>query len=265
MQKVTASKSKFVLLIIFSVVFSLLGCLSSRELSNLSAEDRFEIGKAKFDKKKYLDAIEDFKYILLQYPGSTVADDAQFYLAECYYNRGEYLLASSEYDNLIQNYPSSEYVLMARYKIGLCYYNLSPKSQLDQTYTYKAIDALQGFIEYHPTSDLVPDAERKIHELINKLAKRDYETGLFYMRQEFYKAAMIYFDSIIERYPDSDYLEFAYAGKIECLLKREDYNEAIRIAEEFERKFPSSELSEKVKRIKKEAQTHVGKELQTSR
>ncbi len=258
-------KLKCVLLLIFPLVFSLSGCSSSKELSNLSAEDRFEIGKERFDKKKYLDAIEDFKYILLQYPGSAVADDAQFYLAESYYNRGEYLLASSEYENLIQNYPSSEHVLMARYKIGLCYYNLSPKSQLDQTYTYKAIDALQGFIEYHPTSDLVSDAEKKIHELINKLAKGDYETGLFYMRREFYKAAMIYFDSVIERYPDSDYLELAYAGKIECLLKRGDYNEVVKIAEEFERKFPSSELSEKVKRIKKEAQAHVGKELQTSR
>ncbi len=258
-------KFKFALFLILPLALSFLGCSSSKELSNLSAEDRFEIGKQKFDKKKYVDAIEDFKYILLQYPGSAIADDAQFYLAECYYNRGEYLLASSEYENLIQNYPSSEYVLMARYKIGLCYYNLSPKSQLDQTYTYKAIDALQGFIEYHPTSDLVPSAERKIHELINKLAKRDYETGLFYMRREFYKAAMIYFDSIIERYPDSDYLELAYAGKIECLLKRRDYNEVVKIAEEFERKFPSSELSEKVRRIKKEAQAHVGKELQTSR
>ncbi|CUS97065.1 outer membrane protein assembly factor BamD [Candidatus Chrysopegis kryptomonas] len=259
------SKFKVLLTALIPLIFVLWGCSSSKEVANLSAEDRFEIGKDKFDKKKYLDAIEDFKFILLQYPGSGVADDAQFYLAECYYNRGEYLLASSEYENLIRNYPSSEYVPVSRYKLGLCYYNLSPKSQLDQTYTLKAIDALQAFIEYHPTNELVPDAEKKIHELINKLAKRDYETGLFYMRREFYKAAMIYFDSVIERYPDSDYLELAYAGKIECLMKREDYKEAIRIAEEFERKFPSSGLVEKVRKIKEEALSYVGKELRTGR
>lgn len=258
-------KTKYVAFLILLVMFFLIGCSSSKEIANLSAEDRFEIGKDKFDKRKYLDAIEDFKYILIQYPGSAVADDAQFYLAECYYNRGEYLLASSEYENLIRGYPSSEYVPMARYKLGLCYYNLSPKSQLDQTYTYKAIDALQGFIEYHPTSEFVQDAERKIHELINKLAKRDYETGIFYMKMEFYRAAMIYFDSIIERYPDSDYLERAYAGKIECLLKRENYSEVIKIAEEFERKFPSSELIGKVRKIKEEAKFYVGKELRTGR
>ncbi|MCX7761756.1 MAG: outer membrane protein assembly factor BamD [Candidatus Kryptonium sp.] len=259
------SKFKIILLLIIPFAVLILGCSSSKEIANLSAEDRFEIGKDKFDRKKYLDAIEDFKYILIQYPGSAVADDAQFYLAECYYNRGEYLLASSEYENLIRGYPSSEYVPVSRYKLGLCYYNLSPKSELDQTYTYKAIDALQGFIEYHPTSEYVQDAEKKIIELVNKLAKRDYETGLFYMRREFYKAAMIYFDSVIEKYPDSDYLEKAYASKIECLLKREDYTEAIRIAEEFERKFPSSELIDKVRRIKEEAKSHVGKELQTGR
>jgi outer membrane protein assembly factor BamD len=252
-------------LILLLPLFLLLGCSSSKEVANLSAEDRFEIGKEKFDKKKYLDAIEDFKYILIQYPGSTVADDAQFYLAECYFNRGEYLLASSEYENLIHNYPTSEFVPLSRYKLGLCYYNLSPKSQHDQTYTYKAIDALQGFIEYHPTSEFVQDAERKIHELINKLAKRDYETGLFYMRREFYKAAMIYFDSIIERYPDSDYLDKAYAGKIECLFKRENYNEAIKVADEFERKFPNSDLLDRVRKIKQEAQLNVGREMRTGR
>ncbi len=251
-------------LVSFAVLF-ILGCSSSKELANLSAEDRFEIGKEKFDRKKYLDAVEDFKYILIQYPGSAVADDAQFYLAECYYNRGEYLLASSEYENLIRGYPSSEYVPISRFKLGLCYYHLSPKSQLDQTYTYKAIDALQGFIEYHPTSELVPEAEQKIRELINKLAQRDYETGMFYMRREFYRAAMVYFDSIIERYPDSDYLERAYAGKIECLLKRGNYNEAIRIAEEFEKKFPSSELLEKVKKIKNEAKSQAQTGLRTER
>ncbi len=260
---ITLSRLKFVLILPF--ILLVWGCSSSKEVSSVSAEDRFEIGKEKFDRKKYLDAIEDFKYILIQYPGSAVADDAQFYLAECYYNRGEYLLASSEYENLIRNYPSSEYVQMSRYKLGLCYYNLSPKSQLDQTYTYKAIDALQGFIEYHPTSDLVPDAEKKIHELINKLAKRDYETGLFYMRRELYKAAMIYFDSVIERYPDSDYLELAYADKIECLIKRENYNEAIKIADEFENKFPSSELVGKVRKLKEEALSYVRKELRTGR
>jgi len=177
--------SKFILFLILPAILFVWGCSSSKEVANLSAEDRFEIGKEKFDKKKYLDAVEDFKYILIQYPGSAVADDAQFYLAESYYNKGEYLLAASEYENLIRGYPSSEYVPMSRYKLGLCYYNLSPKSQLDQTYTYKAIDALQGFIEYHPTSAFVQDAEQKIHELINKLAKRDYETAVFYMRREF--------------------------------------------------------------------------------
>ncbi len=257
--------SKFILFLILPAILFVWGCSSSKEVANLSAEDRFEIGKEKFDKKKYLDAVEDFKYILIQYPGSAVADDAQFYLAESYYNKGEYLLAASEYENLIRGYPSSEYVPMSRYKLGLCYYNLSPKSQLDQTYTYKAIDALQGFIEYHPTSELVQDAEQKIHELINKLAKRDYETAVFYMRREFYRAATIYFDAIIERYPDSDYLEKAYAGKIECLLKRGNYNEVIRVVEEFERKFPSSELLEKVKRMKDEAKSRVQTELRTGR
>jgi outer membrane protein assembly factor BamD (BamD/ComL family) len=76
---------------------------------------------------------------------------------------------------------------------------------------------------------------------------------------------MIYFDSIIERYPDSDYLDKAYAGKIECLFKRENYNEAIKVADEFERKFPNSDLLDRVRKIKQEAQLNVSREMRTGR
>nr|WP_141655221.1 hypothetical protein [Candidatus Kryptonium thompsoni] len=63
----------------------------------------------------------------------------------------------------------------------------------------------------------------------------------------------------------TDYIEKAYDGKIECLLKRGNYNEVIRVVEEFERKFPSSELLEKVKRMKDEAKSRVQTELRTGR
>ena len=39
----------------------------------------------------------------------------------------------------------------------------------------------------------------------------------------------------------------------------------IRVVEEFERKFPSSELLEKVKRMKDEAKSRVQTELRTGR
>src|SRR5712692_3323203 len=171
--------------LILGLIFS--SCRSSDVAQNLRAEDRFAKGKHEFESEDYLDAIEDFTAITLQFPGSAVADSAQFYLAECRFQRGEYVQAAYEYQTLKRNMPASPLVSRAQYKVGLCYYKLSPKPPLDQSYTKKAIDEFQAFLEYFPTHELASDAGAKIHELINRLAKKDYETGALYMKMQNYK------------------------------------------------------------------------------
>ena len=132
------------------------GCASSEEATILTAEERFARAKTLYDDGDYLEAINEFTVITLQYQGSALADDAQFYLGETRFAREEYLLASFEYQQLIRNMSASPLVPDARYKIGVCYYRLSPKSLLDQQYTTRAIDALQSFVEYHPAHPSVP-------------------------------------------------------------------------------------------------------------
>ena len=233
------------------------GCHSSKELENLSAEDRFEVAKKKFDDGSYLDAIEEFRIITLQFPGSTVADSAQFYLAESYSHRDQFILAASEYETLIRSMSTSKFVPTARFEIGMCYYNLSPSSDLDQKYTYKALDALQSFIEYHPTNPFVPQAEEKIRELNTKLAKKAYDAGNIYMRMEYYKAAVQQFDFVLEKYHDTEYADRAEIGKIEALIARKRYEEAKKEVGRFFEKYPSSPLIERATRLKDQIDSNL--------
>lgn len=216
-------------------------CGSSDLFTNLSADDRFELGKKAFDDEDYLAAMEHFTAVTVQFPGSGVADDAQFFLGESRFARGEYLLAAYEYETLRKSMPASPLVPLAQYKIGLCYYQLSPKPPLDQKYTAKAIDELQTFIEYYPTHELVVDAEAKIRELNNRVAKKDYDTAVLYMKLEYYKAALFYFNSVLEKYHDSEYAERAHLGKIEALIARKRFEEARVETEKFLARFPNSE------------------------
>src|SRR6266481_5254956 len=101
------------------------GCGSSAPQQSLSAEQRFRQGKMKFDRGDYLEAINDFEIIRLQFPGSKVADSAQYQLGESHFRMEEYLLAAEEYQALKRNMPASPLVPMAQYKVGLCYYSLS--------------------------------------------------------------------------------------------------------------------------------------------
>lgn len=230
-------------------IIQMIACSSKETTTTATAEERFAKAKALFDNGDYLDAITEFNIITLQYQGSAVAADAQFYLAECRFKRGEFLLASYEYQTLRRNMPSSPHAEEAMYKLGLCYYNLSPKSKLDQQYTNRAIDELQGFVDYYPKSALVPDAAAKIQELNTKLAKKDYDAAVLYSTMEYPKAAIAYFDNVIEKYHDTEYAPLAYLGKTELLIARKKYRDAKIEITKFIEKFPNSVLRSRADKL----------------
>ena len=233
-------------ILIFSSFITLstfiVGCGSEEATKQLSAEERYDLGMKAFKDENYLDAIEEFKVVSLQYLGSKVADSAQFYLAECRYLRDEYILAAFEYDVLVRTMPSSIFVSRSRFRRATCFYKLSPNSILDQNYSKKAIDEYQAFLEYHPTDTLVSLAEQRISELNTKLAEKDYENGMTYMHMEYYKAATYYFDVVLDKYHDTQYAEPSYLKKAEALTNRKKFADAKETLEKFRTKYPSSVL-----------------------
>ena len=89
-------KTFFPLVLFLAAVFAA-GCGSGEQATTLTADERFDRAKVMFEKEDYLDAINEFTIITLQFQGSQHAADAQFYLGDCRFKRGEYLLAAFEY------------------------------------------------------------------------------------------------------------------------------------------------------------------------
>ncbi len=58
----------YLIILITGIVF--LSCSGSKDLSTLSPEERFALAKEKFDKKDYLEAINDLESIMIQFSGS---------------------------------------------------------------------------------------------------------------------------------------------------------------------------------------------------
>jgi outer membrane protein assembly factor BamD len=236
----------------------LVSCKSSEVQKPLSAEERFALGKQKFDDKDYVEAIVDFTTVKLQFSGSSVGDDAQYYLGECHYMQEEYLVAAEEYQTLRRSMPSSPLVPLAQYKTAMCYYDLSPKSSLDQVYTKRAVDEFQTFIEYNPTHELVHDAEAKIQELNTKLSKKLYDAGRLYMKMENYKAAVLYFELVIEKYHDTEFAGPAYLGKARALVERKHYGEARDELDKFDQKYPDSQDKREAQSLRREVDDFFG-------
>jgi outer membrane protein assembly factor BamD len=216
------------------------GCSRRPVTVQLSAEDRYQRGMRLFEEENYAKAIDEFRIVTMQFGGTDFADDAQYYLGESYFNRKEYILAASEYQMLVNTRTGSPWVPVAQYKLALSYYNLSPDYYLDQDYTVKAIDELQTFVDFFPTHEFVPDAEGKIQELNEKLARKEYENARLYMKLTYYRAATRTFDIVMERFHDTPYTELAHIGKVEALVERERYEEADEVLQQFLRQYPNS-------------------------
>ncbi len=244
-------KKIFIVILSFAISLLLVSCSSTKEIESIPVEERFARAKVLFDNEDYLEAIEEFKIVTVQFQGSDFGDDAQFYLAECRFNRGEFILASAEYDNLVRLMPNSPFAPTARYKRGESFYQLSPKSQLDQKYTRYAVDNFQTYIEYSPADSLVGDAEKKITELTHKLARKMFDGGKLYYRMEYYKAAVSYFEKVIQDFHDTPYVDDGLLWKAKCQNERKDFAGVVQTLSELQTKYPETELKEDIDELQK--------------
>ncbi len=231
-----------VLVLITTATLFFSGCGGARRYEELPMDASWARIRNYYDREKYLNAIDRLEVFLINYSGSALADSAQFLLAECHFNIKEYIISSSEYEKLTQQYPQSNLAAEAEYKRGVSYFRLAPKYALDQTYTNKAIETLQLFIEDYPDSPLVSSAEQLIARARNKLARKQYASGRLYHRMGEYASARIYYDLVLENYYDTKYAPDAQFYKAVTFEKSKDWQNAIREYQLFLQKYPGNDM-----------------------
>ncbi|HRI84724.1 MAG TPA: outer membrane protein assembly factor BamD [Ignavibacteria bacterium] len=245
-------KKKFYSLLLLIAVSALVSC-SSSDTGNINTDDpekAYFAAKSNYDKGDYLEAIDDFNLIKLKFSGTSIIDKSIYFLGMSYYKREEYILAIYEFETLVKNYPSSEYSENARFNMAMSYYKLSPAYNLDQTYSRYAITEFQNFLDLYPDSKHARSADKRIAELKNKLAYKTYKSAELYYNLENYKAALVYYNNILEEYFDSKYADDALYGKIQVLIIKKMFEEAKKEIKRFEEIFTSSEFLSRVKTLK---------------
>lgn len=232
------------LLIIF-----LISCAGNKPQPDWTASEYFKYAKEKYNDEDYYDAANEFTVIVLRYAGSTVADSAQLYLADCHYNMDEYIIAAAEYEKLINTMSRSPLVPIAQYRLAESYFQLSPRPPLDQNYTEKAMRAYQNFVEDYPTHELKESAEKKILKCREKLAVKQYTNAENYRKMHEYRAAIIYYNIVIEEYYDTELADDALIGIMKVHTELEEFESVKADYVKFKELFPHSELSEEAEEV----------------
>ncbi|MEX0720815.1 MAG: outer membrane protein assembly factor BamD [Balneolaceae bacterium] len=259
---------KFLFILGFILIFS--ACKNDALIKRGDSVDvAYEKALAFFENENYTDAASAFETVTRIARGTDYGQNAQYYLAESYYNSRQYLLAASEYDRYMAYYPQDIRRQEIEFKAAMCFYHQSPRYKLDQTPTRTAIERFQLFNNRYPDSEFVTESAQKIDELRNKLAHKNYDAALFYIRTDRFEAGTIYLGLTIDQYPESEWAEKAlvlqvktfieYADKSIPSRQAERYNNAVESYEKFLQLFPESNLRSEVEDYYDEAQRKLSR------
>ena len=236
-------KQIFILII---TLFTLFACGRQKVDPGWTAEEYYTYAKEKYDNEDYLGAQLDFDVVVLRYGGSIFADSAQYFLGMCHYYMDEFLISAVEFRKLITDRSQSPLVVDAQYMLAESYYKMSPRPSLDQEYTLKALKEYQIFLEDYPFDKKKEEAEKKIFELRNKLAKKSLQNAELYRKMGNLKSSLIYYDIVLESYYDSDWADDALYGKAVVYINMEELLKAKEELQLFKEKFPGSDIMHKV-------------------
>lgn len=213
--------------IVLASLFSLTGCSEySRVMKSHDLNVRYDYAKKAYDQGKYVQAYTLLTDLITPLKGSAKGEEALYLLAMSYYNSKDYLNSGVYFKSYYNRYPKGKYTEDARYYCGYGYYLDSPVSQLDQTETLKAIEELQGFLDYFPKSDRAESARNAIFEMQDKLTFKELENAqLYYNLGTYlgnnYESCVIVADNALRQYPYSKYRE-----DLEYLKLKAKYQEA---------------------------------------
>ncbi len=220
-------KTVLVVLVLAPLAVALLSCAGTKELVPTSAEAQFERGKRRYDSRRFLDATDEFKLLLAQYPGSRYAEPAIFFLGKSYFETKEYPLAEVEFARVVRDFPRGEHAEEATFMLGMCAFKQKRSAHYDQTQTEKAIRLFNAYLAAYPDGAFATEAEQRLEECREVLARKLYLAGELYRKLGDPRAARISFQEVLDDYGETSWADWALVGIGQTFEKEGNWKGAI--------------------------------------
>jgi outer membrane protein assembly factor BamD len=187
------------------------GCTNKKVSNPIANVDSKQPDKVLFDRA--MDAMKHNKYdvarVTLQtlintYPDSEYIARAKLAIGDSWYAEGgsaAMLQAENEYKDFQTFFPNMAEAAEAQMKIANIHYNEMEKPDRDYTHAKRAEEEYRQMILQYPDSKLLPEAKRRLIEVQEVLAEREFGIGRFYFMKNDYPAAIARLKSMSDAYP----------------------------------------------------------------
>ncbi len=203
-----------------------------------------------FDKKQWSKSNQLLEEAIKVFKGTKQFEELYYKYAMTFYNMKDWPSASLYLKGFVDVFPNSKNAEECDYLYAMCLYKMSPKFELDQTNTYKAVGALQAFMNMHPNSVKIAEANKLIDNCRIKLEEKEASAARLYFNIEQFKAASIAYTEVIRKFPESpiaDYYkymiirsQFRYAEKSVKDKQEERFAAVTDSYQDLLRSFPNS-------------------------
>ena len=167
--------------LLFSLLILLFSCGEYQKvLKSSDANYKYEMAVKYYENGDFNRAMPLFRELTTMLRATKRSEEVIYYLAYCHYNNGNFITSSYLFKNYIKTFPNGSHVEECSFMGAYCVYLESPSYSLDATYTMKAIDELQQFINMYPSSSKKAKCEELVFELHNKLAFKSFENSKQY-------------------------------------------------------------------------------------
>ncbi len=168
------------------------------------------LARRSLDAADYDGAIGQYRAILLRFPFSQYATQAQLELIYANYKAYAPDSALADADRFLREHPRHPQIEYVYYLRGLIHYSRanadgdllpwSDSHSYDPTYARRAFDAFGQLIQRYPESRYAPDARQRMVLLRDRLAQHELEIASYYMKRKAYVAASRRAEDILARF-----------------------------------------------------------------
>ncbi|MBN1421252.1 MAG: outer membrane protein assembly factor BamD [Planctomycetes bacterium] len=146
-----------------------------------------------------------------EYPFKPFSDDALLEIGHFYFRDRSYEDAETVYERLIRNYPESEWFGTAEFYLALSARRRIRSVDNDPALVREAMKRFRRYLADNREGTHVPEANRYVKELHEMEAEHELRVARFYGRLGKPKAARIYYEWIVGRFPGTPAREEAEA------------------------------------------------------
>lgn len=228
----------------------------NKVLKSKDPDYKLRMAEKYYVQKKYAYAQQLFEDVIPYFSSQKEFEDIYYKYAYAAYYQHDYLNAENLFKTYLERFPNSPRADEIEYMRAYTFYKQSPKPELDQTNTIKAMGMMQTFINTHPGSPRNKDAAEIIDICRQKLETKAAKSAQLYYDLGQFRAAAVSYNTLLDNYPDSkkgdeyklmsikSYYKFAELSVEE--KKPERYAKVVEECNDFIDRFPQSSLTKEV-------------------